>query len=171
MYTLLCSREWREPLTLRVCILLLLWTGSACADDAEIRRLNAYAGTYSTSEFLNDPAVAGELRIIAGGELEHVELNLNVTGPIDLISGWLTVSGNAPHQGTEEEAVVCMHPELKQVHAALFSDARFTVLTRADSYVQLPLCIKDWITLVESRHRNRLVQPANVRLQSPPVQR
>lgn len=49
-----------------------------------------------------------ELARLLGGERGHLERNLNVSGSVDVIGGVLAISGNAPHRGTEEEAVVCV---------------------------------------------------------------
>jgi hypothetical protein len=129
-------------------------------------RLIAYAGSYEGNQLLADPGVAPLLRRVAGDHLEHLLRNLNVVGSVDLVSGWLKLAGNAPHSGTEEEAAVCINPDGQVVHAAIFSKGQIMVLTELSDYVNLPLCIKDWITQVTSLHSDRLAQPANVRLES-----
>lgn len=107
---------------------------------------------------------------VAGPHLDHVLRNIGVTGPVDLISGWLTIDGNAPRSGTEEEAIVCIWPgEPVAVQAAIFSHGEIKVLSTSDSYMNLPLAIKDWITQVNSLHRNRMTQPANVELVVTPL--
>jgi hypothetical protein len=126
--------------------------------------LQKYAGSDDTDALLNEPAVRDALQRLLGGELPHLELNLNVRGSADLISGTLSLSGNAPHQGTVEEAVVCISSYNMDVSAAIFSGGNVTVYSRVRQYEYLPLCIKDWITLVNSEHRDRLAQPANVRM-------
>lgn len=130
-------------------------------------RLLRYAGSYETDQFLADPRVADPLRRVAGGDLAHLQHNLDVRGSIDLVSGWLTIAGNAPHAGTAEEAVVCIHPDGGSAHAAILSDGVITVMTTVDDYVSLPLCVKDWITLVNSRHVDRLTRPMNTRIVNP----
>jgi hypothetical protein len=126
--------------------------------------LLGYAGTYDTDQFFSDPRVSDPLSEVADADLDRLQRNLSVRGSIDLISGWLAVAGNAPHAGTEEEAVVCIHPDSGNAHAAIFSKGAISVLTMESDYVHLPLCVKDWITQVNSRHLDRLTQPDNTRL-------
>lgn len=67
-----------------------------------------WAGNYDTDAFLRQPAVRTELQELLGPELNHLMHNLNVRGSVDLNGQTLSVNGNAPHQETEEEAVVCI---------------------------------------------------------------
>ena len=73
------------------------------------------------------------------------------------------MNGNAPHQGTEEEAVVCINTYNLVASAAIYSKGIVTVFSHSQNYDNIPRCIKDWITLVNSQHRDRLNQPKNVR--------
>ena len=73
------------------------------------------------------------------------------------------VSGNAPHKGGEEEGVICVNPYSPgMVEAAIFSRGKITVFATAEKYEYLSLCVKDWITQVNSGHRDRMTQPKNV---------
>jgi hypothetical protein len=130
-------------------------------------RLLDYVGTYETDQLMADTRVAPLLQRIAGPHLEHLQHNLNVLGSVDLVGGWLKLAGNAPHGGTEEEAVLCISPDRAELHAAILSKGEITVLTELAAYVNLPLCIKDWITQVNSLHKDRMVLPANVSLEKP----
>jgi len=132
----------------------------------EHARLFDYVGSYETDQLLADPRVAPLLRQLAGDQLEHLRHNLDVRGSVDLVSGWLKLAGNAPHGGTEEEAVVCINPEGTESQAAIFSKGKIMVLTKLTDYTNLTLCIKDWVTQVNSLHNDRLVQPSNVSVQS-----
>lgn len=123
-----------------------------------------WAGNYDTDAFLRQPAVRSELQKLLGSELEHLMHNLNVRGPVDLSGQTLSVNGNAPHQGTEEEAIVCVTPGNLSVEAAILSKETVTVYTRAEKYEYASICIKDWITLANSRHADRFTQPSNVRV-------
>lgn len=143
---------------------------AAQGDEATQRAMIAkYAGSDDTDAFLKEPAVHGELQKLLGPELKHLMHNLKVKGAVDLIHGSLSLSGNAPHQGTEEEAVVCVTVLLTSmnVEAAILSKDTVTVFTRAEKYDGTTLCIKDWITLANSRHVGRVEQPANVRVVGP----
>jgi hypothetical protein len=73
------------------------------------------------------------------------------------------ISGNAPHKGGEEEGVVCVSPHSPGlVEAGIFSKGKVTVFGSAQKYEYLTLCVKDWITQVNSGHRDRTTQPKNV---------
>jgi hypothetical protein len=140
---------------------------AAQGDEATQRAMIAkYAGSYDTGAFLKEPAVRAELHKLLGSELTHLLHNLNVKGAVDLSGETLSVNGNAPHQGTEEEAIVCVSvlPLKTIVEAAIFSKGAVTVFSRAEKYEYASICIKDWITLANSRHADRFVQPANVRV-------
>ena len=114
-------------------------------------------------------AVRGELQTLLGAEMDHLLRNLNVRGEVDLSGETLSVNGNAPHQGTEEEAIVCVtvFPLKTIVEAAILSKGAVTVFAREDKYENASICIKDWITLVNSGHLDRVQQPANVRVVKP----
>lgn len=143
---------------------------AAQGDEATQRAMIVkWAGNYDTDAFLRLPAVRKELQKLLGSELEHLMHNLGVRGAVDLSGQTLSLSGNAPHQGTEEEAVVCVTVLLSSVNveAAILSKDTVMVFTRAEKYDGTTLCIKDWITLANSRHVGRVEQPANVRVITP----
>ena len=147
-----------------VCVSAMVARSDEGAARAEIAK---WAGSYDTDAFLRQPAVRGELQKLLGPELEHLMHNLNVRGAVDLGGQTLSVNGNAPHQGTEEEAIVCVTPGSMTVEAAILSKETVTVYTRAEKYEYASICIKDWITLANSRHADRFEQPKNVRVVKP----
>lgn len=126
--------------------------------------LQKYAGSDDTDALLREPPVRESLQRLLGEDLPHFLENLDVRGSTDLISGALSLSGNAPHQGTLEEAVVCISTYNMDVSAAIYSSGIVTVYSGTEQYENLPLCIKDWITLVNSEHRDRMTRPPNVRM-------
>lgn len=154
---------------------VLVSAGGAHGDEAATRAsairamIVTWAGNYDTDAFLRQPEVHTELQKLLGPEIEHLMHNLNVRGTVDLNGQTLSVNGNAPHQGTEEEAIVCVTvlPLKTIVEAAILSMETITVYTRAGKYEHASICIKDWITLANSRHADRFAQPANVRVVSP----
>lgn len=151
-------------------VLVCVSATAAQGDEATQRAMIVkWAGNYDTDAFLRLPAVRKELQKLLGSELEHLMHNLNVRGAVDLIGQTLSLSGNAPHQGTEEEAVVCVTVLLSSmnVEAAILSKDTVTVFTRTEKYENASLCIKDWITLANSRHADRFAQPANVSVVQP----
>ena len=154
-----------------ICIVMVFAEAVAArSHEATARAMLAkYAGSYDPDALLKEPAVRAELQKLLGAQMNHLEHNLNVKGAVDLIGQTLSVSGNAPHQGTEEEAVVCVSPFNMTVEAAILSKGAVTVFTREEKYEYTTLCIKDWITLANSGHVNRVRQPANVSVVKPPL--
>lgn len=143
----------------------------ARAGEASQRAFTAkWAGSYDNVGFLQQQAVRRELQMLLGAELDHLLQNLNVSGAVDLSGETLSVSGNAPHQGTEEEAIVCVTvlPLETIVEAAVFSKGAIAVYSRRKQYDSASICVKDWITQVNSGHKDRFVQPANVQVTVPP---
>jgi hypothetical protein len=144
---------------------------TAHSDEAAQRAMIAkWAGSYNAEGLLKEPAIHGELHKLLEVELDHLLRNLNVRGGVDLSSETLSVSGNAPHQGTEEEAIVCITvlPSNTIIEAAIFSKGAITVYSREKQYENASICIKDWITQVNSGHKDRFVKPANVWVTTPP---
>ena len=138
----------------------------AKAREATARALLAkYAtaqGKDDTDGLLKEPAVRAELQRVAGNQLPKLMANLNVRGPIDVYGGALTISGNAPHKGGEEGAVICVNPWGPTVDAAIYSRGKVTLLSSAEKYEVATLCVKDWITVANTQYRDRMTQPRNV---------
>jgi hypothetical protein len=146
---------------------LVIAISPACGDTQDGLRpgellIDQWAGNLDVDAFFALPEIRSELEALLGDELELLIFNLDVKGDIDLVRGALSVAGNAPHGGTEEEAVVCVLPGTLAVHAAILSAGQITVYTRGASYEALPLCIKDWITLVKAAYVDRFEQPGSV---------
>lgn len=141
--------------------------GAQTAEAAGKAMMTKYANSDDTDALLREPAVRAQLQKLLGPQLGTLQQNLDVRGSVDVIGGVLSISGNAPHAGTEEEAVVCVAPIGPVVQAAIFSKGKTTVFASEANYEYLFRCIKDWITQVNSLHIDRFQQPANVRLVKP----
>jgi len=152
-----------------VLLLATLLVVSALADDlapgsnGDTSRLQKYIGSYDTDALLEEPAIRTVLEQLLGAELGHFRSNLDVRGSVDLISGSLSLIGNAVHGGGLEEAVLCVAMYDGSISAAIFSEGFITIYSQRKDYDAQSLCIKDWITQVNSGHRDRFVAPANVR--------
>lgn len=141
----------------------------AQAREAQARALlakyTAAPGRDDSDGLLKEPAVRAELQRLVGNQVPTLMQNINVRGSIAFDGGSLGIRGNAPHKGTEEEGVVCVNPfGPALVEAAIFSRGKVTVFTAAEKYEYLTLCVKDWITLVNSGYRDRFKQPKNVQV-------
>ena len=132
--------------------------------------LKKYIGNPDTDALLKEPAVRAQLEAMLGKQLPVLIRNLNVKGDVELIGGALALSGNAPHKGGEEEAIVCIADAgpVPYVEAAIFSKGKVTIFTKSPQYEGLSICVKDWVTQVNSGHRDRFMQPKNVQLVAKP---
>ena len=132
--------------------------------------LKKYIGNPDTDALLKEPAVRAQLEAMLGKQLPKLIQNLNVKGDLELINGALALSGNAAHKGGEEEAIVCIADAgpVPYVEAAIYSKGKVTVFTKSPQYDGVTLCVKDWITQVNSGHRDRFTQPKNVQLVAKP---
>jgi len=144
---------------------LLLAADAAQAQGAP--PLRKYVGSPDYPAMLKDPLVQPKLQAVVGKQLPALMRNIDVTSDIDRIGGALAIVGNAPHKGGEEEGVICVSEFDGTVQAAIFSKGRITVFAKQPAYDSLMLCIKDWITQVNSGHNDRFKQPRNVAFGKP----
>jgi hypothetical protein len=142
----------------------------APAQDAARPLLKKYIGNRDTDALLKEPSVRAPLEAMLGKQMPQLLRNLNVRGEVELVGGALALSGNAPDKGGEEEAVVCIADQgpTPLVEAAIFSKGKVTVYAKGPQYEFAMTCIKDWITQVNSGHRDRMTQPRNVQLKTHP---
>jgi hypothetical protein len=128
--------------------------------------MKKYIGNPDTDALLKEPAVRGPLEAMLGKQLPRLLQNLNVRGDVELSGGALALSGNAPHKGGEEEAIVCIADQgpVPYVEAAIFSKGKVTIFSKSPQYDGVTICVKDWVTQVNSGHRDRMTQPKNVQI-------
>lgn len=137
--------------------------------------MQAHAGEYGSAKVLGDPVINDALKRLLGPELVHLQRNLQVSGPVDLISCDLVISGNAEHQGGEENAIVAIDIHtgaiaaaiMSQGEIAIYADTRKTMAGMAYEEA-VPLAIKDWIAVIHTKFHFRFHPPANTRLLPPP---
>ena len=153
-------------------VTLLAATGALAQNTGAPARplFKKYIGNPDTDALLKEPAVRTRLEAMLGKQLAQLLRNLDVRSDVELIGGALALRGNAAHKGGEEEAIVCIadHGPVPLVEAAIFSRGRVTVFAKAPQYDYLTLCVKDWITQVNSGHRDRFTQPKNVQVVARP---
>jgi len=168
--------QWRA-LALMACaavaaVALLAATGAlAQTGSAPTRALmKKYVGTPNSHEMLKEPTVRPQLEAMLGKQLPTLMRNLDVRGDVDLIGGALAINDNANHKGGEQEAIVCISDfgPVPLVEAAIYSKGRVTIFTKAPQYEYLMLCVKGWVTQVNSGHRDRMTQPKNVQVVANP---
>jgi hypothetical protein len=168
--------QWRWLATIAiatiVAIAMLAATSALAQTSAAPARplFKKYIGNPDTDALLKEPAVRTRLESMLGKQLAQLMRNLDVRGDVELIGGALALRGNAAHKGGEEEAIVCINDygPVPLVEAAILSKGRVTVFAKAPQYEYAMLCVKDWITQVNSGHRDRMTQPKNVQVVARP---
>ena len=148
----------------------LLVASGALAQGSGRPLLKKYIGNPDTDALLKEPAVRGPLEAMLGKQLPRLLQNLNVRSDVELSGGALALSGNAPHKGGEEEAIVCIADQgpVPHVEAAIYSKGKVTIFTKSPQYDGVMICVKDWVTQVNSGHRDRFTQPKNVQVVARP---
>lgn len=148
--------------------LILLAAATAAQADPEAAaraKIARYVGTHDGPALLAEPAVQRALRAAAGAKAGTVMRALGVLGPVDFVDGRLALAGNAPRQGGELEAVVCVTPhDPPQLHAALLEKGQVQVFPAGQRWDWLTLCVRDWAALAAQGRQARLKPPAAVRL-------
>ena len=132
---------------------------------ALLAKYTAEPGRHDTDGLLKEPAVKAALQRVVGSQAAKLMQNIAVRGDVAYDGGSLVIVGNANHKGGEEEGVVCVIPfGPALVEAGIFSRGKVTVYAAAEQYEYLSICVKDWITQVNSGHRDRFKQPQNVQV-------
>lgn len=158
---------------------LLMLTGlpvvASAACSGKLAALQSYAGnSVSDWNLPAAPAVAARLSRLPAPIHQHLERNLDVAGPIDLIGCHLVLSGNAAHMGGEENAIVDVNLYSGAVTIALHShgqtdiylDADPTASTLGGLYGAVPGAVKQWAVLADLGFPYQ--KPAGVRVHAPP---
>ena len=106
-----------------------------------------------------------------GKDYEHLNTNLMVTGPVDLISGSIVIEGNAPHQGGDEMAILDINLYTGIIRTAIYSRNKIIIYSDQEEYSNfidknkyehLPISILDWIAVVNTKLAYRINKPQNV---------
>jgi hypothetical protein len=132
-----------------VLLLLTLPSSGSFAGDRlptdDYKRLITYLNTAEIEKFLLDPAVGPKLEIIAGQSFQQVLENIEVNGPIGMVSGVLFVSGIAAHKGLSEHGFVGIDLYTGLVFAALYSEGTIHVYGKTTKFEHLPTCVRNWV--------------------------
>jgi hypothetical protein len=164
---MLLTRHHRLATAVLALLLIAPLTSSAQASGRPL--LKKYIGNPDTDALLREPAVHSQLQALLGRQLPHLVRNLNVRSDVELRGGSLALVGNAERGGGLEEGIVCIADlgPTPLIEAAIFSKGKIAVYAKAAQYEYLMICVKDWITQINSGHRDRMAQPKNVVLAKP----
>lgn len=155
-------------------------SAAAAACTGPYADLQSYAGKYlaEPTDLLSAAPVVTRLQHLSATERLHLRRNLSVSGPVELDACHLIVSGNAPHRGTEEDAIVDFDLASGTLIAAIHTRGRTDVylITEAPSatpdWQALPMTVQAWAVRADMGFPEQLppqlVQPRSVHLHAPP---
>jgi hypothetical protein len=174
-----CRHFRRSVSTVLLLVLVAISFNAAAACSGKLANLQSYAGNYrATSDLLAAPELATLLQRLPGDEATHLTRNLDVSGPVMLVNCHLVVSGNAPHMGTEQDAMLDVDLVSGTVIAAIHGGGRIDIYTLADpasgapGWNALPRSMREWAVRADmgfpQQPPHSLAQPDSVRLHAPP---
>ena len=163
-------RQSRWKAMIRPCTLYLFLSLLVCMPSPsqtklsaqDHQRLMSYINTYNSMKLLADPLVQPQLAHLMGAQISHLKRNLNVAGPIGVSSEMLTFSGNAPHQGMEENGFLGVSLYNGEVYACLLTKGKFEVYGKEKQYNFLPDAVRQWIEATWARLQLGIKDPPNV---------
>jgi len=132
--------------------------------NTKLTHLKEYIGTYEDAKIYTDKFVSKKLNKLLGNELEHLKRNLSVRGPIDFIDGELVITGNAPHLGTIEDAILSINIYNGKISAAIHSNETITVYTEENNYQYIPISIKDYLAVWKTNMKFRFEPPEELKI-------
>lgn len=152
------------------CLMTILSVAMFAQVQNDFSHFKVFAGDYKSYEILEDKTLKPILKKILGKEYNHFIGNLDVIGSVDLISGGISLQGNASHQGGEEMAMLDVNLYSGVVTAAIFSKGKIEVYTdrkdykknSPDNYMSLPISLKDWVALLVTELKYRFDKPKNL---------
>ena len=114
---------------------------------AELHELVKYAGKHhAETHFFEIPELRTTLTKILGPELQHFIDNIQVASPTALTpSNCLVISGNKPHEGGSEEAMLIVNLNTGRVYCGLLSDDKVYVYSDQKDGKLLPAELIAWI--------------------------
>ena len=163
------DRHRRSLLPIAVLALTLL-SPAAAACSGKLESLQSYAGNYvSERNLMTAPSVAARLMRIPSALRQHLERNLGVAGPIDLIGCHLVLAGSAPHMGSEEDAILDVNLYSGAVTIAIHGRGHVDIYLDEDPpaptpilYNAVPGAVRSWAVMADMGFPYQ--QPASVRL-------
>jgi hypothetical protein len=158
----LLKLRWYGWVLLMIAAICPLLSAQSKLPAADRERLMRYVNTYDSDKLLADPIVKPRLAELLGSELAHLKKNLDVRGPIGVVGGMLTLSGNAPHQGLLENGFVGVSLYNGAVYACILSRGRIDVYGREQKYQYLPDAVRDWIVWAWATPQLNGRAPSNV---------
>lgn len=116
------------------------------------------AGTFDAPfDMFGKGEIAAALKALIGDRMPALQKNLSVRGTIQKQGSIYYISGNAPHQGGEEQAYVLMDTPHKRVQVGLWEKGKLTVYAPQQGRLPLPADINQ--LLVQSPPETAVALP------------
>ncbi|HET7563297.1 MAG TPA: hypothetical protein VFJ87_13045 [Rhodanobacteraceae bacterium] len=170
-------RSFRRSVSAVLLVLAAISFNAVAACNGKLANLQSYAGKYSANaDLLATPELATLLQRLPGDEATHLRRNLDVSGPVKLLNCHLVVSGNAPHMGTEQDAMLDVDLTSGTVMAAIHGGGRIDIYVLADHsttprWDALPRGLREWAVRADmgfpQQPPRSLARPGSVRLHAP----
>lgn len=162
--------------TLLLSLAAIAFNASA-ACGGKLAELQSFAGKYPAhANLLDAPALDAILARLPGSEALHLKRNLDVSGPAELSGCHLVLSGNAPHMGTEQDAMLDVDLVSGTVIAAIHGGGRTDIYVLADHpptprWDALPRKLREWAERADmgfpQQQPASLAMPGSVHLHAP----
>jgi hypothetical protein len=126
--------------------------------------LEGFVGKHKNVQelFSKDESIKKGIEDLARDQIVDLYRNLSTSGPIDMISGDLVFSGNAPHKGGEEMGIIVIELYNGNIHAAIYSNSTTYIFSDKKKFKYLPVALKKWIYLVNSDYYKNKKAPPNI---------
>jgi hypothetical protein len=144
----------------------------ACSQNGKLFTLMHYAGS-DGGDFPGglgaEPLVRASLQRLPPSVQAHLFRNLEVHGPVDLVSCHLALSGNVAHMGGLENAILDVNLYSGAVTVALLSQDKITVYlgedpTAGSGYNAVPASVRWWVAAAATGFHAVDHPPADTRI-------
>ncbi len=126
---------------------------SARAVPLDWNNLAALAGKYDGDfDAFNAGPIASALRALMGNKMAVLKANMAVAGPLKRQGALYYLSGNAPHQGGEDQAYILMDAGRKAVQVGLWERGKLTTYGARAGQIALPADIKRMLDASPPEH-------------------
>ena len=136
-------------------VLLILLASAAGGQNIDRKQgewghLAEYIGTYNYEAVLGDDEVSEKLTSMLGNDLERLQRNLTVHGVIGFNGSCLTLTGNAPRRGFDENAYLNVCLSRGSVDVVLTGDGVIQIYSEKSQFRHLDWILRSWVFSFQS---------------------
>ena len=118
----------------------------------KLAHLYQYIGTYEYDAVFDDLAVRRSMKALLGENISLFLRNIQARAPIGFEGSGLVLKGLKPHEGDKETAILIVEPYDGEIHAAIMSEGKIAVYSKALKYEHLPIAIRQWVQWQVNHH-------------------